>query len=123
MQAAEFSGLEEILKLPKEKHPKETIDKLQARRKTIADIFFDKTKPNEERMKVFDELDKINKFFGYKDIFALKEKGSGRGYHVVTIAEREANCDAFILYLHKTFPDMPVMAMVDYLPMIWSNTR
>jgi len=118
-----FAGLDEILKVPKEKQAKITIDNLQVRRKTLGDIFFDKTKTFEERNAVYDELVKINKYFGYKEIFKLKEKGSGRTYKPITAADRETNCEAFIAYMQKKFKNIPEQALVDYIPLVWANTK
>jgi len=119
MAAEMYQGLEELLKVPKEKQHSTILEKLKARRKELADKFFDKTLPVPEKMKIQDELALLHDYFGMKPI--RKYGSGGPGKKVVTVQERADNCDAFIAYLKKKFPEMPERAMIDYLPMVWGS--
>jgi len=64
--AEPIPDLDEFLKIPMINQPSEVIKMLKERRQFIADLFFDKTKPAEDRNKVFDEGNKLNSYFGHK---------------------------------------------------------
>lgn len=113
-------NLDEFLKIPPEKQDPKVLQQLKDRRKELADKFFNKETSYDEKMKIFDELFKLHQYFGYKLPNKPYTKGTAR---IVTAQEREANCDAFMNYLKKKFKDLPETAMIDYLPIIWSNTK
>ena len=65
--------VQELLAKPKDSHDKGALDVIHARRKQLADIFFDKSKSAAERNAVFDELCSIHKYLGMGDIFKAKD--------------------------------------------------
>lgn len=64
--------VQELLQKPKDQHDQGALDVIHARRKQLADIFFDKSKSPQDRNKVFDELCAIHKYLGMGDIFKAK---------------------------------------------------
>lgn len=72
--------------------------------------------PIHDRQSAFEVIEKIHKLLGRKfdPAWAPKEKGKGPGRRVVTLAERQSNCDAFKTYLEKNVkcsPDFMAMAL------------
>ena len=90
----------ELLKIPQSQHKPETINLIKTRRSFLADTFFDKSKPAEERNKLITELNTINKYFGYKEVFEIKVDGKGGGQvYSASESQRKQNCDSLINYL------------------------
>lgn len=95
----------ELLKIPTQHQTKEIIDKIWARKKELGNFFYDKTQPAKDRNAVFDEYNAICNYLGAKPAqWKHKEPGQGGGYskRVITIADREKNCNDLKVYLIKS---------------------
>lgn len=122
-QAGEFDGLDEILKIPSDKQHLTVIEKLQTRRKVLADIFFSKTASKEERIKVQDELAKLHDYFKYKPIQKIGQ-GKSSNWKPITPEERETNCNNFLAYLsNHGLGDSSDESKVYALAHIWGPPR
>jgi hypothetical protein len=76
---SQIDNLDDLLKIPQKEQTIQILKQLNDRRSEIANIFFDKNKSNEDRMKVFDELTKLHKYFGMKLPFELGKKSTWKG--------------------------------------------
>lgn len=89
-----------MFKIPLSQHTKEIRESLFKKRKELNDIFYDKSKSNEERNKARDEANPISKYLGEKEIQYPAGTGKGGGgYKPKTPEERKKNCDEFLSYL------------------------
>ncbi len=59
-------NLSEVLKVPLKDQKPEVFQSLQAYRKQIADKFFEKSTPYQEKLAVFDDLLSLHQYFGYR---------------------------------------------------------
>lgn len=66
--------VEELLQKPKDSHDKGALDVIHARRKQLADVFFDKSRSVKDRNAVYNELLSIHKYLGLStELFKVKE--------------------------------------------------
>lgn len=98
MSAEEIiKNLDQILKIPQNQQTPEVLQVLKDKRKQWADLFFDQSKPKEEKIAIQDNLAKLHVYFGYKEIRKIGAgKGGGGSPYIATVEQRAANCDAFI---------------------------
>lgn len=91
--------IDQLVLIPIQAQNPEVLQVLKDKRKQWADIFFDQTKSKEEKMAIQDNLAKLHKYFGYKEIRKIGEKGKGGTPFIATPEMRAKNCDAFAEYI------------------------
>ena len=68
-QASDMKAIRDMTELGVEATDAGTIQTLKTRRKLIADYYYKKEIPAEERQKFFDELSLLHGFFGFKKVW------------------------------------------------------
>ena len=66
MTAEPIPGLAELLKIPLVNQDPASLKQLKERRTFLADKFYNAATPQEEKLKMFDELFLLHQYFGYK---------------------------------------------------------
>lgn len=94
-------NLDDLIKIPLSQQVPEVTTKLQARRKELFTIFYDRSKSAQERNAVFDEANKISNYLGEKPIkWRIPTKSAAKA--PVTMDQRKQNVDEFVKYCGGT---------------------
>jgi len=100
-----IENLDDLLKIPISTQVQHVLDSLQSRRKELADLFYHKNTDGkydtsyDKKMEVFDELEKLHKYFSYKLPNKPYKQGGGGKSWTATKEQRHNNCDDLIGYL------------------------
>jgi len=114
----EIPTLEQIILTPISALSPKALEDLKARRKYLADLFFNQATPFKDKLKIQDELAKLHKYLGYKEIKKLGEKTP------TTDEQRKKNCDAFISYCGKTrWETLTPFEQAQVLAVIWGSVK
>lgn len=104
--------VKDLMKKPKEELEKGALDVIHARRKQLADIFFDTSKSAAEKNKVFDELELIHKYFNMGKIFKAKEKRGGIPAKPTRTPEEKKEDSARMI--SDLWPEAKKLALAEY---------
>lgn len=100
-EASNLASLRELIKNGKDNTDKSILDGLQARRKLIADYYYDKDVPKNDRQEFYEELKLLHAFLGYKEIFPLIKKDGSGGRRERSIQEKKDDINAMFEFCWK----------------------
>lgn len=112
--AQTFEGLDEILKVPLEKQHSTVVDKLKARRKELADIFFKQETPKADKIKIQDELAKLHDYLKMKPIRKI-----GEARPPATAQQREQNTLDFMAFAVKN----GIHPTAESIAIVWGSVK
>jgi hypothetical protein len=65
--------VQQLLQKPRDDLDNSQLDVIHARRKQLADVFFNQSATVEQKLEVYDELNSIHKFLNMKQLFKPKK--------------------------------------------------